>query len=229
MTVSHTLLLVLALATPQPSPIPTPSSSVSGSLIVRGQLLTITSTYLLFTTGDAVHLGSDTRIAAMLHLGQPIRVRFDPISHHVHSVEAAFGKPMPGEIDAAQLPREYITVDAASLRLGAHNVTAQQARVVTVTFTAHVPDDTPATDDIYISTDRSNFSPAELKMNRIDVRRWNITLPLVEGTTLHYQYTRGNYATVERDASGGTVTPRILDVHEGERTEDTVARWADTS
>jgi hypothetical protein len=223
MTVPHALVLMLALAAPSPTP------TIFSGLIVRGQLLTLTSAYLVFTTGDAVHLDSDTQIAPMLHLGQPIRVRFDPVSHHVHSVEAAFGKQMPGEIDAAQIPHEYVTVNPASLRLGANKVTTQQAHVLTITFTVHVPDDTPATDDIYISTDRSNFSPAELKMNRIDVRRWDITLPLVEGTTLHYQYTRGNYATVERDESGGTVTPRTLDAHDEKRSEDTVARWADTS
>lgn len=196
---------------------------------MHGRLLLITPAYLVFTTGDAVRLDTDTRVAPNLRLGQPIRVRFDPVSHHARSVETASGKAPATEVDAALLPRAYVTASRASARSSENTMSASQSKTVTVVFVAHVPDDTPVTDDVYLTTDRSNFSPAELKMNRIDVRRWSVSLPLVEGTTLHYQYTRGNYATVERDADGGVITPHVLEVHEAGRTDDTVARWADTS
>jgi len=196
---------------------------------VHGRLLIITPAYLVFTTGDAVSLDADARIAPTLRLGQPIRVRFDPVSHHARSVEAALGTAPPNEIDAALLPRTYVTASRASARSTQSVMRSAQSKTVTVVFVVHVPDDTPVTDDVYLTTERSNFSPAELKMNRIDVRRWSVSLPLVEGTTLHYQYTRGNYATVERDGSGGVITPHALEVREGIRSDDTVARWADTS
>ena len=229
MTPLYTLILALAdapTASPTPalaaSPIPNPAA-------VHGQLLILTPTYLIFTTGDAVRIDADARIAPSLRLGQAIRVRFDPISHHVRSVEALRGANPPNEADASQLPRSYVAVNPASARSGANIKATRQATIINVTFVVHVPDDTPITDDIYLSTERSNFSPAELKMNRIDVRRWSISLQLVEGTTLHYQYTRGNYATVERDDGGGVITPHTVEVHEHEHTDDTVARWADTS
>jgi hypothetical protein len=216
--------------TPLPAMPPTPTTSpVSAPSSVHGRLLIITPAYLVFTTGDAVGLDTDARVAPKLRLGQPIRVRFDPVSHHAQSVEAASGIAPPNEIDAALLPRAYVTVSRASARSSENATSASQSKIVTVVFVAHVPDDTPITDDVYLTTERSNFSPAELKMNRIDVRRWSVSLPLVEGTTLHYQYTRGNYATVERDAGGGVLTPHVLEVHEGIPTDDTVARWADTS
>jgi hypothetical protein len=156
-------------------------------------------------------------------------VRFDPISHLARFVEVSYGAPPPNEIDAAQLPRAYVTASRASARSSNNAMTSAQSKTITVVFIVHVPDDTPITDDIYLTTERSNFSPAELKMNRIDVRRWSVSLPLAEGTTLHYQYTRGNYANVERDAGGGVITPHLLEVHEATRADDTVARWADTS
>jgi len=228
MTPLHALILALADAQPA-SPAPT-ASPVAAPSAVHGQFLTITPTYLVFTTGDAVRINADARIAPSLRLGQAIRVRFDPVSpHHVRSVEAARGANPPNEADAAQLPRSYVVVSPASARSSENTKTAGQPTIINVTFIVRVPDDTPITDDIYLSTERSNFSPAELKMNRIDVRRWSASLPLVEGTTLHYQYTRGNYATVERDGGGGVVAPHAIEVHEHVHTDDTVARWADTS
>jgi hypothetical protein len=233
MTPFHALAFVLAAAfspPTAPSALPTPQTipPIAPST-VHGRLLIITPAYLVFTTGDAVRIGSVARIAPMLHLGQSIRVRFDPASHYVRSVEPAFGAAPQNEIDAAQLPRAYVTASRASSRSSANAATSAQSKTVSVGFIVHVPDDTPISDDVYLTTERSNFSPAELKMNRIDVRRWSASLPLVEGTTLHYQYTRGNYSTVERDSGGGVITPHALEVHEGVRTDDTVARWADTS
>lgn len=235
MTPLYTLLLALAdapAASPSPtaSTIPTPTASpIVNPSAIHGQLLILTPTYLVFTTGEAVRIDADARIAPSLRLGQAIRVRFDPISHHVRSVEAAHGANVPNEADASQLPRSYVVASAASARSGANVKTTRQATIINITFVVHVPDDTPIGDDIYLSTERSNFSPAELKMNRTDVRRWSISLPLVEGTTLHYQYTRGNYATVERDDGGGVIAPHTVEVHEHVHTDDTVARWADTS
>lgn len=215
---------------PSPSTLPTPTTSpVSAPSSVHGRLLLITPAYLVFTTGDAVRLDTDTRVAPNLRLGQPIRVRFDPVSHHVRSVEVAKGANPPNEADASALPRSYVAVSPASARSGENAKTVRQTTIINITFVVHVPDDTPIGDDIYLSTERSNFSPAELKMNRTDVRRWSISLPLVEGTTLHYQYTRGNYATVERDDGGGVIAPHTVEVHEHVHTDDTVARWADTS
>ncbi|HEY0798796.1 MAG TPA: hypothetical protein VGD50_06570, partial [Candidatus Baltobacteraceae bacterium] len=103
------------------------------------------------------------------------------------------------------------------------------AQIVTVRIDVTVPSDTPPTDDIYLSTDRSNFGAAELRMNRVDAYHWTVTLPAPAGTTFQYQFTRGNYATVERDRSGGVFTPRVLNVHPGVTSSDTVARWADIS
>ncbi|MGH7757389.1 MAG: hypothetical protein ACREM8_14050, partial [Vulcanimicrobiaceae bacterium] len=95
------------------------------------------------------------------------------------------------------------------------------------TIVVDVPLNTPTGDDIYLSTDRSNYSPAEIRMNRIDARRWTIALKVPAGTELHYQFTRGSLASVERDRNGSLLTPRLLETRASVTVDDHVARWAD--
>jgi hypothetical protein len=209
-----------------------PSTSPPGAqheLLLRARVLTIAPGYLILTTGDALRLEADAVVPSDLRLGQTIRVRLNTTSHQVRSIESAPGASVPGEIEASALPRAYVTANAASMRTSENGANTTQARMLTVTIDLEVPDDTPIGDDIYLSTERSNFSPAEQRMNRVDAHHWTTTLSLVEGAVLHYQFTRGTYAAVERDRSGGIVTPHALSAHTGLHTTDTVARWADIS
>lgn len=205
--------------------------SAGVTLVVRGQILTIDSTYLVFTTGDAVRVGNarlptDPKRGL---LGKPVRVVIDPRSHTITSIELDPGAQTPGEIDASALPRDQVAVDPGTAQSAAVGGTGTAAGVVTVTIGVRVPDDTPPNDDVYLSTERTNFNAAELRMNRVDARRWTISLPLAAGTALHYIFTRGSYATVERQRGGGIMTPRSLTVVPGAKAEDAIARWADTT
>jgi hypothetical protein len=92
-----------------------------------------------------------------------------------------------------------------------------------------VPNDTPPNDDVYLATERTNYNAAELRMNRVDARRWTIALPLAAGTAMHYIFTRGSYATVERARGGGIMTPRSVTAAPGATARDSVTRWADTT
>jgi hypothetical protein len=98
-----------------------------------------------------------------------------------------------------------------------------------VTIDVRVPDDTPPGDDIYIATDRSGFSASELRLNRVDAHRWSIALQLPALSTLHYLFTRGSYATVERTRGGGIAPARGLTAAGRTTVDDVVARWADTT
>jgi len=196
---------------------------------VRGQLLTIAQGYLIFTTGDAVRLRDDAQIAPKLRLGETIRVFLDPATHLAREVDAASGPALATDVDAADLPRDYVAVSPASARNAQNGTGAGAAQLVTVRIDVTVPADTPPTDNIYLATDRSSFSAAELRMNRVDAYHWTVTLPAVVGATLQYEFTRGNYASIERDHSGSVLAPRKLDIHGNETTDDTVARWADIS
>lgn len=199
-------------------------------LIVRGQFLASPQGYIVLTSGDALRVSDSTVIAPKLRLGEAIRITLDPQTHLARSIDrAGRGTPAPGEVDADHIPPAYIAVDPRSARAIATGDATARAQTTSVTIRVTVPNDTPSSDDIYLSTDRSNFSPAELRMNRVDARHWNVTLPLIVGKEIHYQFTRGNYASIERDSGGGIASPRVLDITQGAQTEDTVARWADRS
>jgi hypothetical protein len=206
-------------------------AATDGQLIVRGQILTIDAQYLVFTTGDAVRLGAATPPADPRRslLGRPVRVVIDEQSHAIVSIELDPGAPKPGEIDAGALPRDQVAVDPRTAQTKAFAGGGTLAGAVTATIEVRVPDDTPPTDDVYLSTERTNYNAAELRMNRVDARRWTISLQLPAGTVLHYIFTRGSYATVERQRGGGIMTPRALTAVPSAKAEDVVARWADTT
>jgi hypothetical protein len=217
MTWLQTLLLLLVFAPTSPE------------VIVRGQFLVVANGYVVFTTGDAVRLGDTAQIAPSLHLGETIRVHLDPQTHRATEVEAATGPALSTDVDVSNIPGGYVVVSPGSARTAQNAAGKNAAQLVTVRIDVTVPADTPPTDDVYLSTDRSAFSAAELRMNRVDAYHWTVTLPAVVGTTLQYEFTRGNYTSVERDPSGGVFAPRRLDIHPGIVTNDTVARWADIS
>ena len=99
--------------------------------------------------------------------------------------------------------------------------------LVVVRITVTVPPQTPPGDDVYLSTDRSTFNPNELRMNRTDAVHWTITLALPDGSSLHYQFTRGSYQTVERDLSNGVIPARLLVARAGETALAQVQHWND--
>ena len=210
-------------AAPATSPSATPTPRL---LVVHGTLLTVERGYLVFTTGDAVRLG-DVAIPKGALLGRQVRATIDSASRLVVGVELDPQGTLPQEIDAGALPRDVVIVDPPSAQ-SAPEVAAQSlGRPVTLTLDVTVPDDTPPTDTIYLSTDRTNFNPSELRLNRVDAYRWTIALPLLSGTALHYQYTRGTSATVERTGSGALLVPRIQTLSSDGGSHDVVARWAD--
>ena len=198
-------------------------------LIVRGQVLAVGGGFLAFTTGDAVRLG-DVKVPPGIGLGRTVRVTIDRQTHTVTAIDLDLSRPVPGEIDASELPRDDVSVDPRSAQTPAagHEVVAGASTgLVTVTIDVHVPDVTPPSDDVYIATDRTNYSAAELRMNRVDALDWTVTLPLPAGSALRYEFTRGSQASIERMRDGTLVTPRELTAATGAVANDTVARWAD--
>lgn len=99
--------------------------------------------------------------------------------------------------------------------------------LVTVTIVAAVPARTPSSDDVYLSTDRNGWRPAELRMNRVDALHWGVTLFLPRGARLAYRITRGSFETAERDAAKQLPPPHVLMAEAGVTATVTVANWGD--
>jgi hypothetical protein len=207
---------------------PVPSASPS-AIFVRGQFLTLSGGYLIFTTGDALAVDPALHVPPGLRLGVEIRATLDPATHRVVALEPG-ARNSPGDIDIARVPREYVVVDPRSAHsLPSPGVTASPPPAsVTITIEVRVPGSTPLTDDVYLSTDRSGFNPSEIKMVRVDASHWTAQLRLPAGSRLRYDFTRGSFSNLERTNSGAVVTPRSLLATDGERTDDTVESWADS-
>jgi hypothetical protein len=197
------------------------------TISVIGQVLVVDRGYLVFTTGDAVKV-DPALVLPPIRLGQYVRVLIDRTSHAITLVEVEPRSLGSGDIEAAKLSREFVSASPKSSRIEiVGGQPGQLAHSVTVTITVRVPDDTPSGDDVYLATDRTNFSPAEIRMTRVDARAWTTSLQLSSVVQLRYEFTRGNFATIERDKRGGIVDPRPLSAADNLQTHDTVAHWAD--
>ncbi len=186
-------------------------------------MLTIANGYIVFTTGAAVHVASNAAVPKNLALGRYVRVRIDTATHD--AIEAAAApNSLPGDIDADHIPANLLAGNSAQRRA---EPGAASAELVAVTIEVLVPPSTPAGDDIYLTTERTSFSPAELKMTRLDAQRWSIQLSVPSNSVMHYRFTRGSNTTAERDSAGIINEPHALTAKTGLHTHDTVQRWAD--
>jgi len=223
------MLTVLLCGAPAFAQAPSPSPSPA-ALGVRGQFLALANGYLIFTTGDALALDPAVHAPPGLRLGVEIRATLDPLTHRVESLEAT-DHAVPGDVDIDKLPRAYVVVDPRSARApaspAASGANASSASA-TVTIVVRVPGSTPTGDDVYVSTDRSNFTPAEIRMVRLDASRWTAQLRVPSGTTIRYDFSRGSFSNIERTRTGAIVIPRTLVVSDGEKTDDVVEGWADS-
>jgi hypothetical protein len=195
--------------TPRASPSPRP-------IVVHGQFLTLANGYLVFTTGDALAVDPALQTPQDLRLGSEIRATLDPASHRVESLETSHS--WPGDIE----------IDPRSARPAASPAAATTTAVATITISVRVPGSTPAADTVYVSTDRSNFTPSEIRMVRVDASHWSARLSLPNGSTLRYDFTRGSLATLERSRAGSVVKPRSIVASDGEKTDDVVESWVDS-
>ena len=207
------------------------SPAPAGVQSVFGQVLAVQDGYLVFTTGDALRILPGAVIPANLRLGAFVRVKLDPAAHAVTALASA-RVAAPGDLAAEHLPREYVVASPKSLRTeppaGSAGAGGGQT-AATVTIDLRAPDSTPLGDDVYLATDRSGFSAAEVRMLRVDSQRFSVSLRLPVGTQLRYEFTRGSFTSIERDRLGGIVEPRTIEVKSDTTVHDSVARWADVN
>ena len=193
------------------------------SLSIRGQALAIGHGYLLFTSGKSLRLREGTIVPRGTTLGSSIRVRLDRATGEVVAIELDPKDTRDDDVDAARIAGPS-GVDGPII---AQATAPVRAEPIVVHLAVTVPANTPPNDDVYVATDRSNFSPSEIRMQRTSARRFAVSLRLPRMSTLRYQFTRGSYATVERNRSGGIVEPRTLAVDSEATVETVVDRFAD--
>jgi hypothetical protein len=245
------IAFVLALAAPAKtapspppataSPSPSPSATAVMPEVYSGQLIDLEKGYAVFSNGDALRLASDATIAdaashAPMTTVQPGQFGLATVnaagaiaSLLISDAPFATGSPID------DIPRSYVVQlspaqpnqDLASNIPPITPSTLSKTEVVTIT--AFVPPETPFTDDIYIATDTSGWNPQAVKMERIDGRRFRVSMDVMPGTQFHYLFTRGSWSTEESDAAGLRRQPRVLYATGGVAldVDATVQRWID--
>jgi hypothetical protein len=133
-------------------------------------------------------------------------------------------RAIPQKLDPASHPAGELPKAAFAF---APATTEPEGAQVTITITVTIPPATPAGSPIYLSTDRSNYSPAELQMDQLDARRYQLQLPLREGARFAFRVTRGSFTTIERDAQGRLPPPHVAIARAGATYNIVVVAWSD--
>jgi hypothetical protein len=132
---------------------------------------------------------------------------------------------IPGKLDSTSHPGGELP--AAAFSFAPTSAAAPEGKEVTITIIVAIPPSTPAGSDIFLSTERSSFNPAEIRMDQLDARRYRLQLPLQEGGRLAFRVTRGSFNTIERDAKGRLPPPHIVLGTPNATYTITVEAWSD--
>jgi hypothetical protein len=127
----------------------------------------------------------------------------------------------PDALPASKIPRAAFVIAPAAER------DADQTEMVTSTIDVYVPPRTPPSDDIYLSTERSGWSPSEVRMDRVDARHFRLVLKLRHGARVAFRVTRGSFGTIERDDNGALPRAHVAAGESDAHVRVDVAAWAD--
>jgi hypothetical protein len=246
------LLLALSIAaTALPAPLraafaqPMPTASPGAYVRYSGQILDLRAGFVFFTTGDGFRLdptyrtvdartGGATALPAITRTYA--RASFDPSNGRV--VELALSRsPLPIQASlndvrrfAVALSTPYPNPDLIPASAGGPSSNEPYSgRSVLVRFTVQVPPTTPISDDVYLSTDQSQWDPMAAKLIRVDALHYRIDRSFASGTKLSYRYTRGTWTSAERGQDGLEGPPRTFIVPESDTKNrtDVVYHWSD--
>ncbi len=93
-----------------------------------------------------------------------------------------------------------------------------------------LPDYTPPEEIIYMAGDFNGWNPGnpEHALEKNDNNNWFIVLPeMPEGSQIQYKFTRGDWATVEKGASGEEIANRQFTFGNGDTVHVVIFNWAD--
>jgi hypothetical protein len=196
--------------------IPTPSPEPSPPAEIRAVVLACRDQRLALAGGGVLRLGPETACPGA-GAGRTFALSFDAGG----TVVVRLRPVRPGETLG-----EPDRIPAAAWAVPPRQTT-EAAEKVPVVIDVYVPPRTPVTDDVYLSTERSNWNPTEIRMNRVDGRHFTATLVVARGTTIPFRVSRGSYATLERDAARTVPPPHLIRAEAGWTIRVDVPAWGD--
>jgi predicted alpha/beta superfamily hydrolase len=122
------------------------------------------------------------------------------------------------------------TAGRSALSAGLHGNAQAANRAVATTFQLAVPADTPADAGVFLAGSLlvAPWRPDGARMTRTAGGSYTVTIDLPAGATLEYKFTRGAWATVEKNAAGADIGNRRLQVSSSDTTQtvtNAVLRW----
>lgn len=234
------------VATPSPmasaagaSPIPSPGvtgTALPAFLTYTGQLLDYHNNYVYFSTGDAFPADALLRIVDASN-GLPTSMKPQAKMFAVATFDPATKKIIQLAITRQRLPTSktmgpvsafaiVASTPAPAPELAGQAVTGRQVAVV---FEVTVPPTTSFTDNIYISTDTSDWNPTAIKLDRVDAYKYRALRYFASGTKFAYRVTRGTWNSVERGEDNLDAAPHQFFVREVDSlaARVTVYHWSD--
>lgn len=214
----------LAVASPTPavaSPTPagaSPAPVGAASALFRVVALACTGDRLVIAGGAVLRLAGGTSCAGVVP-GRALAVALDADGRA--TPRALASAPGREARPSSEIPRAAFVLAPAAER------EADEAQLVTVTIEVTVPARTPPGDDVYLSTERSAYAPAEIRMDRVDARHFRLALRLHRDARVLFRVTRGSYGTIERDAARALPPAHLAEGRSDARVAVTVAAWAD--
>ena len=243
----------MALPTVQPTAAPEPSASAAtpvvpaasatpagGPALVQftGQLLDYRDGYVYFSTGDAFKTVDPLALRIIDYMtGLPTTVQprakmfaratFDPKTKAV--TELAITKNRLQTSKGLGPAGAFVAVKSTPLPAPEIVGQALTGKQVAVVFEITVPPTTAFTDNIYISTDTSQWNPTAIKLDRVDAYLYRAQRYFASGTKFSYRVTRGSWNSVERGQDNLDSPPHTFFVREVDAlaARVTVYHWSD--
>lgn len=217
------LIAIQRLPSPVASPTAAPSAATSPTALPRDTVfralaLSRTTDRLLLAGGEVLRIAPDCTCITEVSGRAVALVLGDDDTVHALRL-AGSGQPLPHP--ASDIPRAAYVFPTIS------SVNGDPSVQVTVTIVVAVPAQTPSTDDVYVSTEKSGYRPNELRMSRLDPVHWTVSLTQPRGARIAYRFTRGSFTTTERNDARQLPPARVITAVDGLKTSDTVATWAD--
>jgi len=106
---------------------------------------------------------------------------------------------------------------------------SQSTAMVTVVFQVTVPTTTPPDATLHVAGNMNGWHPGDpqWQLQRQVDGTWSGQFPLEPGFALQFKLTRGSWETVEKDAKGGELPNRTVDVGPATTVRIQVAGWRD--
>jgi hypothetical protein len=212
------------------------SPAASGLVSFTGQLLDVRGNFAYFTTGDAFPTVIAPRVIDYF-TGQPTTVAPSAKMFAKATFDPKTGKIIELAITKRRLQQSKGLGEASAFVVaGSKGETAPElvgqlltGRQVAVTFEVTVPPTTSLTDQIYISTDSSQWNPTAIKLDRVDAYKYRAQRFFASGTKFSYRVTRGSWNSVERGEDNLDAPPHNFFVREVDAlaARVTVYHWSD--